>query len=187
MSEKIYFSKSDCPDKSRCIAMLKEYGTPEHVQKHCNAVGETAKAIAMALKENGLKINVELVSSAGYLHDIARVHKKHEIAGAEYLRSIGLEDVSEVIKDHTKHRINMDIPSLSEEDVLCIADRTVLEDRYVGPKKRMEYIKSKALLKYGQESEGKLDRMIEEFVEFVSELEVFIHDEIYNIVPEDIR
>lgn len=181
------YSKEYCPSKTECFEIIREYGTPTHVQSHCNAVGETAKAIAKELNNKGLKINVDLVSSAGYLHDVARVHKKHELVGAQYLKSKGLIDVSEVIKDHTKHKINTEIQRLNEEDVLCIADRVVLENKFVGPQKRMEYIKSKAIKKYGQESEGALDWMIYEFVSFINELEIFIGKKIYDIIPGNIR
>lgn len=187
MGKKVVFSKTYCPTKQECFEILKEYGTPVHVQNHCNAVAETAIAIAKALNEKGLKLNVSLVASAGYLHDIARVHKKHEEVGADFLLSIGLGDVSLAIRDHTKHKINTEIKSLSEEDVLCIADRVVLQSNFVGPQKRMEYIKSKALQKYGRDSEDFLDKIIDKFIKFIAELEVFIGDEIYNIIPEEIR
>jgi len=187
MKNKVIFSKEYCPSKFECLEILKSYGTPSHVQEHCDAVGETAKSIAIELSKKGIDLNIDLVASAGYLHDIARVHRKHELVGAEYLNSIGLKDVSEVIKDHTKHKIKMDVNLLDEEDILCIADRVVLEGRFVGPRKRMQYIKNKAIKKYGPDSELFLDEVINQFTEFVGRLEEFIGDDIYNIVPNYIR
>ncbi|MCB6982195.1 HD domain-containing protein [Peptostreptococcus anaerobius] len=187
MEKGTYFSKEYCPTKAECFDILRVYGTPIHVQGHCNAVGEVGYAIARALNEKGLDINERLVASAGYLHDIARVHKIHEKVGANYLKSIGLEDVSRVISDHTKHKINQEILSLDEEDILCIADRLVIEASFVGPEKRMDYIKSKAIKKYGKESEPLLDKIKDDFIKFVAEIETFIGDEIINIIPDDIR
>lgn len=187
MKKEISFSKEYCPSKSECLTILEEYGTPKHVQEHCKAVSEVSSAIASKLKEKGLDINVELVKSAGYLHDIARVHKIHEKVGAEYLKSIGLEDVAEVIKDHTKHKINSDIRMLDEEDILCIGDRLVIENKYVGSEKRMEYIMSKAILKYGEDSKDRLDKIKDNFVGFVRGLEDFIGEDIGDIVPDEIR
>lgn len=172
------FSKNYYPSEPECMEILDIYGTPENVKLHCKTVGKVANIIAKALNQKGLKINVPLVSAAGYLHDIARVHKVHEKVGAEYIESIGLKDVSEVMKNHTKHMINEEILLLNEEDILCIADRVVLESKYVGPQKRMEYIKSKAIMKYGQESEAQLDKIKDEFVKFVKDLEDFIGNEI---------
>lgn len=175
------------PSKYECMEILQAYGTPQHVQDHCNAVGEVASAIARELNKKGLKVDENLVSSAGYLHDIARIHKVHEQVGAEYLKSIGLEDIADVMKDHTKHRINENISMLDEEDILCIADRVVIQSNYVGPEKRMEYIMSKAILKYGPESQEKLDKIKNDFIEFVKRLEGFIGEEIGDIIPEEVR
>ena len=76
---------------------------------------------------------------------------------------------------------------MDEEDILCIADRLVIEASFVGPEKRMEYIKSKAIKKYGKESEPLLDKIKDDFIKFVAEIETFIGDEIINIIPDDIR
>lgn len=187
MKKEFNFSKEYFPTKNECMEILENYGTPKHVILHCNAVSETAKAIGKSLNNKGLDINIELVSSAGFLHDIARVHSKHDKVGAEYLRSIGLKNVAEVTQNHTKQEINPNFDMLTEVDVLCIADRVVLENKYVGPKKRMEYIKTKALKKYGPESEELLDNLIDEFVNYIANLEIYIGDSIYNIVPESIK
>ncbi len=179
--------KEKCPTKSECENILEKYNTPIHVRKHCYAVSKTAGSIAEALNNKGLKLDVDLVRAAGYLHDIARVEKNHDKVGADYLSSIGYKKVANVIKNHTKHKINPDIGLLDEEDVLCIADRVVLQSNYVGPKKRMDYIMSKAILKYGQDSRDLLDSIAKEFVNFIYALEDFIGSPLYKIVPEDIR
>lgn len=176
-----------CPTKSECENILEKYNTPMHVRKHCYAVSKTAVSIAEALNNKGLKLDVDLVRAAGYLHDIARVEKNHDNVGADYLSSIGYKKVANVIANHTKHKISTDIRLLDEEDVLCIADRVVLQSNYVGPKKRMNYIMSKAILKYGQESRELLDSIEEKFVKFIYALEDFIGSPLYEIVPEEIR
>lgn len=178
------FSKTHRPTKSECIKILENYNTPVHVKNHCIAVGKVAGAIASALNKKGLELDEDLVLSAGYLHDIARVHKVHEKVGSEYLVSIGLTEVAEVMKNHTKHKISRDIQSLNEEDVLCIADRLVLEDRYVGAKKRMDYIMSKAILKFGEENKARLDEIRDDFISFVLKLEEFLGESIEDLVEE---
>lgn len=187
MEENYDFKKEKCPTESECEEILEKYNTPMHVRKHCYAVSNTAISIAEALNSKGLKLDVDLLRAAGYLHDIARVEKNHDKVGADYLSSIGYKKVANVMADHTKHKINPDIRLLDEEDVLCIADRVVLQSNYVGPKKRMDYIMSKAILKYGEESRDSLNNIAENFVRFIDELEDFIGYTIYDIVPEDIR
>ena len=53
-----------------------------------------------------------------------------------YLASIGLDNVAKVVCNHTFHSIEHKVSQIDEEDVLCLADRMVLDDKYVGPEKR---------------------------------------------------
>lgn len=187
MEKQFNFSSDYCPTKKECFDILDDYGTPDHVKLHCNAVSETGRAIAVALNEKGLHLNTNLIASAGYLHDIARVHKNHEEVGGAYLKSIGLFDVGNLVSQHKIHKVKGAIENLQEVDILCIADRVVLQSHFVGPEKRMEYIKKKALKKFGKENEHILDRVIADFISFIEALENYLGDRIYNLVPNDIR
>lgn len=164
------------------MVLLNKYGTPERVKRHCIRVAQVAEVIAVELNRCGLKLDIPLVVSAGYLHDIARVHSKHDRVGAEYLTSIGLGNVADVTRDHTFHKIEHKVLDINEEDVLCIADRVVLEDQFVGPEKRMEYIISKAVLKFGEEKREKLENEAGRFVTYVQELEEFIGKKIAELL-----
>lgn len=162
--------------------LLKKYGTPEHVRSHCIKVAQVAEAIAVELNHCGLNLNIPLVVSAAYLHDIARVYSKHDRVGADYLTKIGMENVAKVIWNHTFHKIENRGFQINEEDVLCIADRMVLEDQYVGPKKRMEYIVGKAVMKFGDEKREELEKAAENFIEYIQELENFIGKKIDELL-----
>lgn len=181
------YDKSFCPNKEECCEILREYGTPEHVIRHSETVAKVSIAIGKELISKGLKLNINLIESASYLHDIARTKSKHDLVGSKYLYEMGLIDISEVIKDHTFHRITDDITELTETDVLCIADRMVIEDKYVGPKKRMNYITEKAVLKFGDDKRGELNLKAESFIDFIERLEKYIGKKITEIIPEHIR
>ena len=181
------YDKSFCPNKEECYEILREYGTPEHVIRHSEAVAKVSIAIGKELISKGLKININLIESASYLHDIARTKSKHDMVGAKYLYEIGLIDISEVIKDHTFHRISDDISTLNETDILCIADRMVIEDKFAGPRNRMKYIIDKAVLKFGEEKREELELNLESFVKFTEGLENYIGKKIIDIIPENIR
>ena len=170
------------PSKEECLVLLEKYATPENVRRHCIKVAQVAEAVATELNRLGANLDISLVISAGYLHDIARVHSKHDRVGAEYLISIGLEDVAKVICNHTFHKIDHRDLDINEEDILCIADRLVLEDRYVGPEKRMAYITSKALKKFGEEKRKDLNKAANNFIEYIRQLEVFIGKEISELL-----
>ena len=170
------------PSRDECLLLLERYGTPEGVRRHCNRVAQVAEAVAVELNRCGLNLDVSLVISAAYLHDIARVHSKHDVVGARYLASIGLEEVAAIVKNHTFHRIEHRGFDIDEEDVLCIADRLVLEDRYVGPEKRMEYMISKAVKKFGEEKRGDLEETARKFIKYIQELEDFIGSRIVDLL-----
>lgn len=139
-------------DINECERLLVEYKTPSHVINHCRAVCKVAVAIGNRLNEvyqskEDLreKLNINLLESAAMLHDIARIYDNHEEVGADYLASLGYKEVSEVVRMHTTYDQFSPVSEIREIDILCIADRTTLEDKFVGVTKRMEYIKNKAI------------------------------------------
>jgi putative nucleotidyltransferase with HDIG domain len=131
------------PSKEECMALLKEYQTPEHVIRHCLKVTETALKIAVALNEKGENLDLELIQGAGLIHDIARVEDKHWEIGADIAYQHGYDKESEIIRVHMHYICDPQKPSLNETDILCLADRMVKEDEYVGLERRMQYILDK--------------------------------------------
>ena len=71
------------------LKLLKEYGTPEHVVRHCIAVTDTAAAIGKALNKAGYHLDIELIQGAAIIHDIARVEDKHWEVGADIAKNLG--------------------------------------------------------------------------------------------------
>lgn len=139
------------PNTEQCLEILKDYSTPNHVIRHCLMVRNVACSIGNKLNEKGYDINIPLLNASCILHDISRVYEAHEKVGATYLRTLGLNEVADIILQHTHYKFFNEIKSISEIDLLCIADRTVKEDKFVGVDCRMEYIKNKA------EKSGKYD------------------------------
>ncbi len=184
MKENKKYKAHDYPSKEECFEIMASYATPEHVQRHCAAVSSVAEAIALALNAKGADLNIPLVISAGSLHDIARVHSKHERVGAEYLASIGLEEVADTIRNHTFHKVVHRGLDINEEDVLCIADRLVIEDQYVGAEERMNYIAKKAVKKFGEEKLKDIEQWTQAFIQYINELEEFIGYQIKDLVPQ---
>jgi putative nucleotidyltransferase with HDIG domain len=132
------------PNHNECIKILQEYGTPNNVIRHCKAVARAASKLAFALNEKGLYLNTVLVLSGGLLHDIARVSDKHWIVGAEYISQRGYTLEAEIIKNHMHHSHDIDPYKLKEIDMVCLGDRLILEDKFVGLDVRMDYAIEKA-------------------------------------------
>lgn len=123
---------------------LAEYKTPAHVIGHCKAVADTACRIASELNKHGYDMDIELIRAAGLTHDIARVEDEHWNRGAEFMAERGWLAEAEIIRVHMHYSPFSALENLDEIDMICLADRTVLEDAYAGLDKRMDYIIAKA-------------------------------------------
>ncbi len=135
--------------REEAFAHLKSYNTPEHVIRHSVAVTETALSLAQAFidlanKEDfDFNVDLSLIEGAGLVHDIARVERDHHKVGAEYFRNLGYLDEAEIVRSHMTYDFQTDPKKLKEVDFVCLGDRLVLEDQYVGLDKRMDYVISK--------------------------------------------
>lgn len=132
------------PDRKECERLLNEYGTPEHVKEHCRAVADMACTVAEELNRHGFRLDVPLILAAGLLHDIARTEDRHWDVGAELADRLGYHDEAAIIKVHMTYSPFSDIYSVNETDMVCLGDRTVMENEYVGLDRRMEYVINKA-------------------------------------------
>ncbi|XRP96240.1 TIGR00295 family protein [Methanocaldococcus sp. 16A] len=78
----------------KALSILKNLCSKDVVE-HCLAVSEYAYELALAIKNNGYSVDVELVRLGGLLHDIGRSKThgiEHGIVGAEILRELGFDE-----------------------------------------------------------------------------------------------
>ncbi len=122
-----------------CQSLYKKYKTPEHVIGHCRAVGDTGFTIAEALDRHGYNFDAQLIKMAGYAHDVMRLHEDHGRAAYEVLKELGYVQEAEIVKNHMYYTFN-DFKDLNETDIMCLADRLVKEDKYVGLDERVAYL-----------------------------------------------
>ena len=133
------------PTPEECMKALADYGTPEHVIGHCRAVNAVGYELGKALNEHRPeKLDLDLIRAAGLLHDMARVEDNHWDVAAEHCLCMGWKREAAIIKVHMSYEFN-DFARFNETDIVCLADRIVLEDRYVGLDARMDYIIAKAI------------------------------------------
>lgn len=160
------------PTLEECEQLWKKHQTPKHVIGHCKEVSRVGTLLAQTLKEHGVTLNVPLVQSAGWLHDIKRVEEMHWEKGAQIVRELGYDDIADLILVHMSYRIDGSKQKITEIDLLCVADRTVLEDKYVGLDLRMDYI-----IKKSKEFPGAEERIRKSFAqtkEFVTKIELLV-------------
>ncbi|MEE0796415.1 MAG: HD domain-containing protein, partial [Anaerovoracaceae bacterium] len=121
-----------------------EYETPPWVIAHCKAVAEVAAGLAKELNRHGYDLDTDLVLGASLAHDVARKEDRHDLVGADILAGLGYEDEAGIVRAHMTYPRFNKIDRLNECDLVCLADRVVKEDRYVGLDDRIEYILQKA-------------------------------------------
>ena len=175
------------PTKDECFRLLNEYHTPEHVQGHCKAVAETAYAIGKALNEKGFNLNLELITAAGLLHDIARVEDKHWEVGADMMDKLGYDEESTIIRQHMTYSPFSDINSVSELDLVCLGDRLVKEDEYVGLDDRIDYVIKKAAKNGHEDAKPYILEKKEDARRFMDEIEGIIGINIDELIKTSER
>lgn len=128
---------------AECEELYIKYQTPEHIIRHCKAVANAAYKVAAKLNENGCSYDLDLILGAGMAHDVVRLEDKHWEAGAEILADLGYLDEADIVKQHMMHPFDPTKP-ITELDLVCLGDRIVKEDQYVGVAERIQYILNKA-------------------------------------------
>lgn len=123
--------------------LFREYNTPPHVQRHCNEVARVAGLLAQALNANGYTIDVDEVVGAASVHDVVRLMDHHDVEGAKILAARNHSKEAELVLQHMHYAPFHPVDQLTEIDVLCLADRTVKENQYVGIDRRMDYLLAK--------------------------------------------
>ncbi len=109
--------------------------TPEHVIRHMEKVAEFLQEIkAQFSPEQQSTYDWELLRKAALLHDIKRLEKHHEKAGAEFLIKQGYPELAALIRNH--HGGEWEEKELTMEDLLYYADKRVAEDRIVSVEER---------------------------------------------------
>ena len=130
--------------REECLHILAQQETPDHVIRHCLCVEKVAVLLTHALNDQGLHLDVELVRVGGLLHDMCRVQPEHWNRGADLLEEMGFPQEAHIVRHHMTHTPNMKMEQLTELDMVCLADRMIMEDQFVGLERRMDYVIQKA-------------------------------------------
>lgn len=149
------------PTREQALHFLREVGCRENVIRHARTVSGLAMEIALACREKGYSIDLDLVEIGGLLHDIgrARTHSVHHaVAGAEIAESLGLpESLKSIIKRHVGGGIgpreakklgwpkDIYIPQSLEEKIICYSDKLVEGSRRVSIEKSIRNLAKRDL------------------------------------------
>lgn len=173
--------------REECFALLEQHKTPPHVVRHCVAVTLTALKTARALNDCGYHLNLDLIQAAGLIHDIARVEDKHWEKGAEIAENLGYPEEAQIIKKHMFYDGFSDIEEVNETDLVCLGDRLVKEDKYVGLDERMDYIIQKARSQGNIEAEAKILERKKDAQRFIDQIEAAIGMPLDQLMEQNIE
>jgi len=150
-----------------CYEMFRANETPDHVIAHCRAVSDTAVTIAKELNRHGHDLDIDLIRHAGLIHDVNRVCDNHETVAADMLDAAGYHREADIVRVHMRHDLGH-VDSLTEADMVCLGDRIVKEDKYVGLDERVDYLihkkgenseRTRRLLEKKEEMRGSIDEI----------------------------
>ena len=125
----------EIPGEERCLLLLARHGVPERVISHSRKVTEIALKIAAPLLRRGLRLDMELLTAAGLLHDVAKGSSRHAEVGMEIISAWGYPQVAAVVGSHIDIIPAKDAPP-GEAEILYLADKLVSGDRYIALEER---------------------------------------------------
>jgi uncharacterized protein len=159
----------------RALQILRDEGCSENVIAHCLTVSEHATEIAEKLVASGKKVDVELVTIGGLLHDLGRCKSHgidHAVVGADIAAELGLDpSIIDIIKKHIGAGITREeakelglpeddyIPSTLEEKIVAHADNFTSGDKRMTMAQLMEKIKKR---NFSNESKARIIALAEE-------------------------
>ncbi|NVN93629.1 MAG: NTP transferase domain-containing protein, partial [Desulfuromonadales bacterium] len=119
------------PTQEECMALLEivcPTGSP--IIRHGRAVADLAAVLAGKLNQAGYSLDIDLLSTAALLHDLARAETNHAQAGARLLREAGFGAVADLVASH------MDLTpggegEISPRELLYLADKLVQGEHLV--------------------------------------------------------
>ena len=141
------------PNRTTCLQMMDNYDMLPNIKDHSILVADLAIIISCELNKNGSKLDLNLIEAAALLHDITKTKsiktdENHCQSGGKLLRNLGYQRISEIVEQHVlPDKIEGNV---SEEEVVCYADKRILHDKIVSLDERFEYL----LERYGKNEES---------------------------------
>jgi putative nucleotidyltransferase with HDIG domain len=131
------------PNRKTCLQMMDHYGMLPNIKDHSVLVADLAIIIGRELNKNGSDLDLELIEAAALLHDITKTEsiktgENHCKSGGKLLRNLGYQKIAKLIEQHVlPDKIEGNV---SEEEVVCYADKRILHDKIVSLDDRFEYL-----------------------------------------------
>ncbi len=166
------------PEREECLLILSDEGVPEHIVKHSLVVEGVAIFIAEGLLEEGVQINMKLITAGAILHDVSKMPAMeegthHGEMGSDFLINLGFSEVAPIVRQHVSLD-DYERGSISEAGLVNYADKRVNHDRIVTLDARFSYL----FERYGKKSEEAKER-----IERLYRLTRILEEDIFKRLP----
>lgn len=137
-------------NRDLCLRILREAGCSKGLINHCIAVAELARGLAVACREAGIIVDVEIVEFGALLHDVGKAKTagiEHALRGAEFVSKYDPPRlVLKIIENHVGAGIPKEeaeqiglpprdyLPRSIEEKIVSFADKLVERNKVVLPR-----------------------------------------------------
>jgi molybdenum cofactor cytidylyltransferase len=119
------------PGDSRFVRSLLE--PSDQLIAHAETVAILGLALGRAVRTRAHRIDLDLLYSACLLHDLAKGQPKHSAIGQRLLEGLGLPRLAEIVGAHmVLPSEQLDLPHLTEDQIVYLADKLVIGDHVVG-------------------------------------------------------
>ncbi|WP_319777279.1 DVU_1551 family NTP transferase [Maridesulfovibrio sp.] len=118
-------SRRRVPLPEECEALWELADTPLQTREHCKTVAEAACLMAEALnkaRNHNKPLDLNIVKCAALMHDVAKLKRNHEAAGAAILAGYGFSGIADIVAAHRDTDIKPDSP-LTEREIVFLADK----------------------------------------------------------------
>jgi molybdenum cofactor cytidylyltransferase len=120
------------PSPQECLAILtRKLPVSQEVFAHSKTVARVALHLVNALNKENCRLNTKLVVAAALLHDLAKGNRNHASVAAQLLTEMDYAMVAGVVGSHMNMGPSEDDSTISERDVVYLADKLVEGDRVV--------------------------------------------------------
>ena len=144
--ENILFDINTQDDYQQLCAKWRQYGVPTRQEceillnttfaiekglyNHSHMVTRVALLMGTALNEAGCCLDLDLISAAALLHDIAKGTPQHARTGGQILREMGYPRVADIVAAHVDIAIHKG-QQIDESQVVYLSDKMAQGDQYL--------------------------------------------------------
>ena len=121
----------DVPTKQECEILLNTtFAIEKGLYNHSHMVTRLALLMGTALNEAGCCLDLDLISAAALLHDIAKGTPQHARTGGQILREMGYPRVADIVAAHVDIAIH-EGQEIDESQVVYLSDKMTQGEQYV--------------------------------------------------------